>query len=77
MAGNLPATGSALSFGRVNQAYTTYAPGAGASAPSGGTNIRLSAVLGASATYGSPSKTAGTQISFAAHFSGRFYPYTY
>jgi hypothetical protein len=77
MPGNLPATGSALSFGRVNQAYTTYAPGAGGNAPSGGSNISLSAVLGASATYGSPSKTAGTQISFAAHFSGRFYPYTY
>jgi hypothetical protein len=77
MAGNLPATGSALSFGRVNQAYTTYAPGAGGNAPSGGQNIRLSATLGASATYGSPSKTAGTQISFALHFSGRYYPYTY
>jgi hypothetical protein len=76
MPGTLPATGSQLSFGRVNQAYTNNTPGAAGNAPSGGQNIRLSAVLGANATYGI-SQAAGTQILFSATFGGRSYPFTY
>lgn len=76
MAGTLPATGSQLSFGRVNQAFTNYTPGTAGNAPVGGQNIKLSAVLGANATYG-VSQTAGTQISFSATFGGKSYPYTY
>lgn len=77
MAGFLNATGSELTFGRVNYAYTSNTPGSAGAAPTGGQNISLSSTLGANATYGSPSKTAGTQISFSAHFGGRYYPYTY
>jgi hypothetical protein len=84
MPGNLPATGSQLSFGRVNQAFTNYAPGAGGNANGnilgsglgGGNNIRLSSVLGAIAQYGI-SQSAGTQISFTTTFGGDAYPYTY
>lgn len=76
MPGNLPATGSQISFGRVNQAYTNISPGTAGNAPSGGQNIRLSSVLGANATYGI-SQTAGTQFSFSSKFGGRYYPYTY
>jgi hypothetical protein len=76
MPGTLPATGSQLSFGRVNQAYTNNAPGATGNAPAGGQNIRLSAVLGANATYGI-GQAAGTQIRFSATFGGRSYPFTY
>lgn len=76
MAGYLPASGTELSFGRVNRAYTNYAPGAGGNAPSGGSNISLSSILGANSTYG-VNQSAGTQISFSATFGGRYYPYTY
>lgn len=76
MPGTLPATGSEISFGRVNQAYTNYTPGTAGNAPGGGQNISLSSVLGNNAVYGI-SQTAGTQISFSATFGGRSYPYTY
>jgi hypothetical protein len=76
MPGFLPATGSQISFGRVNQAYTNNVPGSAGSAPSGGQNISLSSVLGSNPTYG-VGQTTGTQISFAATFGGRFYPFTY
>jgi hypothetical protein len=68
------ATGSAISFGRVNKVFTNNDPGAAGNAPSGGQNIRLSAVLGANSTYGTP-QTAGTQISFALRFWGKSGPY--
>lgn len=76
MPGTLPATGSQISFGRVNQAYTNNAPGASGNAPSGGQNIKLSAVLGNLSTYGINQAT-GTQIRFSNTFGGRSYPYTY
>jgi hypothetical protein len=76
MPGTLPATGSQISFGRVNQAYTNIAPGTAGNAPAGGQNISLSAVLGANGTYGI-GQSAGTQISFSSTFGGRSYPFTY
>ena len=71
----LPATGSAISFGQVNRVFTNQTPGAAGNAPSGGQNIKLSAVLGNNATYGI-SKTIGTSIQFAATFSGKVGPYS-
>lgn len=71
--GTTPGTGSAITFGRVNQAYNNNAPGAAGNAPSGGQNVKLSATLGAN--YGV--NAAGTQISLSARFSGRTTPYTY
>lgn len=62
----LPATGSAIKMGRVNQAYTGTAPTAGA-------NIKLSATLGVN--YGG--KTAGSQISFSSTFGGKTAPGSY
>ena len=62
----LPATGSAIKMGGVNQAYTNVAPTAGA-------NINLSATLGAN--YGG--KAAGSQISLSSTFGGKTAPYTY
>ena len=53
-------------MGRVYTAYTNAAPTAG-------TNIKLSATLGAN--YGG--KVAGTQISFSSTFGGKTAPYTY
>lgn len=83
MPGTLPATGSQISFGRVHNAYAHNPPTqnrqagvAPGDAPTGGFNIKLSAVLGANATYGI-NQTAGTQISFSATFGGKTYPYTY
>lgn len=76
MPGFLPATGSQISFGRVNQAYTNNAPGSVGNAPSGGQNISLSSTLGANPIY-TVGQTAGTQISFSATFGGRYYPFTY
>lgn len=72
----LPATGAELTFARVNRAYTNCAIGAAGNAPAGGQNIRLSAILGACATYGI-SQTAGTQIRFSTTFGGRPNPFTY
>ncbi len=67
-----PNTGQQISFGKVNQAFTNQTPGAAGNAPSGGQNIKLSAVLGANATYHvyGPTTAAGTQISFSATFGG-------
>ncbi len=55
-------------MGKVYTAYTNAAyPTAG------GTNVRLSATLGAN--YGG--KVAGTQISLSSTFGGRTTPFTY
>lgn len=62
----LPATGSAIKMGGVYQAYTN-------SAPSAGTNVRLSATLGVS--YGG--KSLGAIIAFSSTFGGKTAPYTY
>jgi hypothetical protein len=67
--GTIPATGAAISFGAV---YNAYANGS-SSAPAAGSNIKLSATLGAS--YGG--KSAGAQISISATFGGKTTPYTY
>lgn len=72
----LPATGSAISFGQVNQGFTNNTPGSAGNAPSGGQNIKLSAVLGANPTY-TVNQTAGTQISFSSTFGGKTTPYNY
>jgi hypothetical protein len=80
----LPATGSAISFGKVNQAFAPpggvggvagvgYTPGSTGNAPGGGQNIKLSAVLGNNATYGI-GQTAGTPIKFSATFGGKLGP---
>ncbi len=61
----LPATGSEIVMGRVKQAYTNSAPGAGQ-------NITLSGTLGGYLGQGS-----GTQISMSSRFGGRLTPYTY
>jgi hypothetical protein len=71
----LPATGSAISFGQVNRVFTNNTPGAAGNAPSGGQNIKLSAVLGNNATYGI-SQAVGTQIKFSATFGGKTGPYS-
>jgi hypothetical protein len=71
----LPATGSAISFGQVNRGFTNNAPGAAGNAPSGGQNIKLSAVLGNNGTYGI-GQTAGTLIKFSATFGGKTTPYS-
>jgi hypothetical protein len=70
----LPATGSAISFGQVNRVFTNKTPGAAGNAPSGGQNIKLSAVLGNNVTYGI-GQTAGTAIKFSATFGGKTGPY--
>jgi hypothetical protein len=70
----LPATGSAISFGQVNRAYTNKTPGSAGNAPAGGQNIKLSAVLGNNFTYG-VNQAVGTQIKFSATFGGRTTPY--
>ena len=61
----LPATGSEIVMGRVKQAYTNAAPGAGQ-------NITLSVTLGAYMGH-----TAGTQISLSSRFGGQTTPYAY
>lgn len=66
----LPATGNQISFGKVYSAFTN------AGYPTaGGTNVRLSATLGAS--YASPAAPAGTQIAFSSKFGGQTTPYNY
>jgi hypothetical protein len=70
----LPATGSAISFGRVNKVFTDNNPGAAGNAPSGGQNIRLSAVLGNNLAYG-VNQAVGTQISLSQTFGGRTGPF--
>lgn len=66
MASVLPATGSAITMGRVYTAYTNTTPTAG-------TAVKLSATLGNS--YGG--RVTGTQISFSSTFGGKTAPYTY
>jgi hypothetical protein len=77
----LPATGSQISFGQVNQAFTNYVPNSAGNSPSGGQNIKLSAALGVnfavpSSTFPSTYST-GTQISLSKTFGGRNTPYGY
>lgn len=69
----LPATGSAIAMGRVQQAYNNVTAGTGASATAGSTNVRLSASLGAN--YGVVAATS--QISLSATFGGKTTPYGY
>ena len=71
----LPASGSTISFGQVNRAFTNYTPGSTGNAPAGGRNIKLSSVLGNNATYGI-GQTTGTSIKFALTFGGKTTPYT-
>jgi len=71
-----PASGNEISFGKVNQAFTNNLPGSTGNAPSGGQNIKLSAVLGANPTYGINQNT-GTQISFSLQFGNLPTPYNY
>jgi hypothetical protein len=66
----LPATGSQISFGQVNRVFTGNTPGAAGNAPSGGQNIKLSAVLGNNGIY-QVGQAVGTQIRFSATFGGR------
>jgi hypothetical protein len=70
----LPATGSQISFGRVNKVFTDNNPGAAGNAPSGGQNIKLSAVLGNNGTYGI-GQAVGTSIKFSATFGNKSGPY--
>lgn len=70
----LPATGSAISFGQINRAYTNQTPGAAGDAPAGGQNIKLSRVLGNDPIY-SISQTTGTTISVSQTFGGKTTPY--
>lgn len=72
----LPATGSAISFGQVNKGFTNNNPGSAGDAPSGGQNIKLSAVLGSHPTYGI-GQTTGTQISFSSTFGGKTTPFAF
>ena len=79
----IPATGSQISFGQVNQAFTNYVPNSAGLGPSplGGQNIRLSASLGGN--FAVPSSTfpttytTGTVISLSKTFGGRATPYGY
>lgn len=71
----LPATGSAISFGQVNRAFTNQTPGAVGNAPAGGQNIKLSAVLGNNSTYG-VNQATGTAIKFSQTFGGKTTPFT-
>jgi hypothetical protein len=72
----LPGSGSAISFGQVNQAFTNNVPGAAGNAPVGGQNISLSSVLGYNPAY-TVGQSTGTQISFSSTFSGKSTPYNY
>ena len=75
----LPATGSQISFGQVNQAFAppgTRTPGSAGDAPAGGQNIKLSAILGYDTTYGI-NQAVGTPIRFSQTFGGKVTPYSY
>ncbi len=66
----LPGTGSAIAMGKVYSAYTNAAyPTAG------GTNVRLSATLGAN--YGNVGYVAGTEIRFSQTFGGKSTTFNY
>lgn len=71
--GTLPATGSAISMGKVQQAYNNVTAGTGSNAPTGSINVKLSAVLGVN--YGG--KIAGASISFSSTFGGKTTPFNY
>ena len=71
----LPATGSQIAFGQINQAFTNNTAGVVPDAPGGGKNIKLSAVLGNNPAYGI-GQTAGTLIKVSATFGGKTTPYT-
>lgn len=80
--GLIPSTGSAIAMGRVYKAYTNVAVNTagnatGSSPHTGSQNIRLSAILGAGATFGAQAAPAGTQISLSATFGGETTPYDY
>jgi hypothetical protein len=62
----LPATGTAISMGRVRKAYTNVTP-------TGGSNVRLNATLGVS--YGG--KAANATTAFSSTFGGKTTPYAY
>lgn len=66
----LPITGSQISFGRVNKVFTNNDPGAAGNAPSGGQNIKLSAVLGNNSAYGIL-RAVGTEIKFSQTFGNK------
>jgi hypothetical protein len=70
----LPGTGSQISFGRVNKVFTNNDPGAAGNAPSGGQNIKLSAILGNNAAYGI-GQGVGTTIRFSNTFGNKSGPY--
>jgi len=76
MAFFVPASGAQISFGKVNKAFTNNAPGSAGNAPSGGQNIKLSAVLGANPVY-TVSQSTGTEIKFSLTFGGKPTPYDY
>lgn len=69
----LPATGSAIAMGRVQQAYNNVTVGTGGNAPTGTQNVKLSAVLGVN--YGG--KVAGAPIQFSTTFGGKTTPHGY
>jgi hypothetical protein len=71
----LPGTGSQISFGQVNRVFTGNTPGAAGNAPSGGQNIKLSAVLGNNVAYGIL-RAVGTEIKFSQTFGGKVGPYS-
>ena len=71
----LPLSGAQISFGQVNRVFTNNAAGTASDAPSGGQNIRLSAILGSRSNY-TIGQTTGTQISLSLTFGGKTGPYS-
>jgi hypothetical protein len=69
----LPATGTAISIGRVQKSYNNVAVGTGGNATAGSQNVRLNASLGV--TYGG--KAAGAVTAFSSTFGGKTTPFTY
>ena len=69
----LPVTGTAISFGQVNQAFTNKTPGSVVDSPGGGRNIKLSAALGVN--FGG--KVLGAPVSLSGTFGGKITPYGY
>ena len=68
----LPGTGSAISMGKVQQAYNNVTAGTGANAPAGSVNVKLSAVLGPQGGV-----SPGTPIRFSSTFGGKTTPWPY
>jgi PKD repeat protein len=72
----LPPSGSQISFGQVNQAFAppgNRTPGSTGNAPTGGRNIKLSAVLGNNPIY-TIGLSTGTIIAFSATFGNKVTP---